>query len=56
MLLINADITECKAGVLLSQNWDKLSSLGSGYFLESVTISFSLITDETNNRRTLLYE
>src|SRR2546421_349646 len=55
MLLINADITGCRAGALLNQNWKQLSSLGSGYFLESVTINFSPITDATNYR-SALYE
>ncbi|CAI2192273.1 17424_t:CDS:2, partial [Funneliformis geosporum] len=55
MLFIDADITECRAGALLNQNWKQLSSFGRGYFLESATISFSPITDATNNR-SALYE
>ncbi|CAB4443506.1 unnamed protein product [Rhizophagus irregularis] len=55
MLLISADISECRAGQLLNQNWKQLSNLGSGYYLESVTISFFPITDATNNR-SALYE
>ncbi|CAI2195165.1 1390_t:CDS:2 [Funneliformis geosporum] len=55
MLFIDADIIECRAGALLNQNWKQLSSLGRGYFLESATISFSPITDATNNR-SALYE
>ncbi|CAB5197916.1 unnamed protein product [Rhizophagus irregularis] len=53
MLLISADISECRAGQLLNQNWKQLSNLGSVYYLESVTISFFPITDATNNRSPL---
>ncbi|RGB28344.1 hypothetical protein C1646_673276 [Rhizophagus diaphanus] len=53
MLLISANISECKASQLLNQNWKQLSNLGNGYYLKSVTISFFPITDATNNKNAL---
>ena len=53
MLLINANITDCKTSKLLNQNWKQLFNLGSSYYFESVTISFFPITDVTNNKSVL---
>jgi hypothetical protein len=52
-LLANINVTECRASDMLSQDWRKLSDLGCGYFLESVKISVSPITNVTNNKSQL---
>lgn len=53
LLLVNIDVNECGVSHMLNQNWKKLSDLGHGYFLESVTISVSPTTNVTNNRSQL---
>ncbi|CAG8433023.1 8578_t:CDS:2 [Diversispora eburnea] len=55
-LKLNIDLSECRMGQMLSDNWPSLRKLGIGYFLDSVEIWVTPIPKESISDEETLYQ